>query len=178
MPPTASVSQCHSDLDRFLRSVQGRALAAARLAVPGDEALDCVQLAMLNFVRRYRDKPKDQWRPLFFRTLYNAFRDWHRRRAVRRAFTWVSDSDAELPATAPQPDRWLAADDAGARLIEELHRMPLRQQQAFVLRHWEGFDTEATARAMGVNPGTVKTHLSRALERLRAVMEVHHDPAS
>ncbi len=177
MPPALQANDREAALEVFLRSVQGRALTAARLAVPAEEALDCVQSAMLSFVRKYRAKPEDQWRPLFFRTLYNGFRDLHRRRAVRRAFTWISASDEDLPANAPQPDRWLASGDAGARLLEELQRMPLRQQQVFILRHWEGLDTASAARVMGINPGTVKTHLSRAVERLRGALEVHHDSA-
>ena len=175
MPPGTSASEQTSALDRFLASVQGRALIAARLSLPEEDALDCVQTAMLNFVRRYRDKPEPHWRPLFFRTLYNALNDWHRRRSVRRMFAWVAATDAEVHSPAPQPDRLLAAGAVGAKLIETLESLPLRQQQAFVLRHWEGLDTAATAQAMGVNEGTVKTHLSRALGRLRSALEEHHD---
>lgn len=162
-------------LDPFLREVQGRALTAARLSVPDDDALDCVQDAMLAFVCAYSGRPRDQWRPLFFRILYNKLRDWHRRRAVRQAVLWVTGREDDSPSPLPDPQRWLAAQDAGARLVAELERLPLRQQQAFVLRHWEGMDTETTAGAMGVNAGTVKTHLSRATERLRQVLEGHHE---
>lgn len=178
MPAAPSVSERQAELDRFLRSVQRRALVAARLSVPADDALDCVQSAMLRFVRKYRDKPQGQWRPLFFRVLYNGLRDWHRRRAVRDAFSWISGSQDELRADTPQPDRWLASGNAGERLVQELKRMPLRQQQAFIMRHWEGLDTAATAQALGVNEGTVKTHLSRAVQRLRKAMEAHYEPAA
>ena len=80
-----------------------------------------------------------------------------------------------MAAHSPQPDRWLDSEDAGNQLVKALSRLPLRQQQAFVMRYWEGFDTAATALALGVNQGTVKTHLSRAVQRLREVLEVHHD---
>lgn len=172
----APVSETEASLDGFLRSVQRRALTAARLSVPADEALDCVQATMLRFVRSYRDRPRDDWRPLFFRVLYNVLRDWHRRRAVRSIFTRTPAPEEHSDAGSPQPDRWLAGGEAGARLVEELGRLPLRQQQAFILRHWEGLDTEATARALGVSPGTVKTHLSRAVQRLRRALEAHYEP--
>lgn len=177
MVASRPVSETEAALDRFLRSVQRRALIAARLSVPADDALDCVQSAMFSFVRKYRRKPQEQWRPLFFRVLYNALKDWQRRRAVSKALSWTSAPDEEADPNSPQPDRWLASGEAGARLVEALKRLPLRQQQAFILRHWEGLDTEATARALGVSRGTVKTHLSRALERLREALEQHHDPA-
>lgn len=171
-----SAGETAAALDRFLRSVQRRALTAARLSVPADDALDCVQTAMLRFVRSYRKRPQDDWPPLFFKVLYNVLRDWHRRRAVRNAFAWVSAPEEQADASARQPDRLLAGGQAGTRLLEELGRLPLRQQQAFILRHWEGLDTEATARALGVRPGTVKTHLSRAVQRLRGALETFYEP--
>lgn len=174
----SAANETEATLDAFLRAVQRRALTAARLSVPHEDALDCVQSAMFSFVRKYHGKPQEQWRPLFFQVLYNTLRDWHRRRAVRNAFAGLSAPEEQPDANSPQPDRWLAGGEAGARLVEELRRMPLRQQQAFILRHWEGLDTEAAARAMGVSAGTVKTHLSRAVERLRAALETHYEPVA
>lgn len=178
MPAPLPVSEHQAELDQFLRSVQRRALVAARLAVPADDALDCVQSAMLKFIRAYRNQQPELWRPLFFRVLYNSLRDWQRRRVVREAFSWITGAEDELSADTPQPDRWLACSDAGECLIKELKQLPLRQQQVFIMRHWEGLDTAATATALHVSPGTVKTHLSRAIERLRKAMEEHYEPAA
>ena len=51
-----------------------------------------------------------------------------------------------------------------------LDALPLRQQQAFMLRTWQGFSVAETARMMKCSEGSVKTHLSRATDALmRAV---------
>lgn len=165
----------NEELDQFLRSVQRRALVAARLSVPADDALDCVQTAMFRFVRKYRNQDRESWRPLFFRILYNCIRDWHRRQAVTRIFSWSSQDSDSVANSSPQPDRWLSQKDAGRKLVKVLATLPLRQQQAFVMRYWEGLDTAETSKALGVSTGTVKTHLSRAVHRLREALGEHHD---
>lgn len=162
-------------LDAFLRNVQRRAVTAARLSVPDEDALDCVQDAMISFATRYAKRPQDQWRPLFFKILYNRLKDWHRRRAVRQALVWVTGEAVDAASPAPTPDRWAAAQDAGAVLIGALEQLPMRQQQAFLLRVWEGMNTREAATAMSVDEGTVKTHLSRATHRLREATETHYE---
>jgi RNA polymerase sigma-70 factor (ECF subfamily) len=169
------------ELERFLASVERRAFVTARIATGNaDDALDIVQDAMLALASRYAARPAPEWGALFQTILQSRIRDWYRRSRVRNRFrVWFSNDDedagdpmAELPDSAePGPERRIAQARAMSELEQAIARLPLRQQQAFVLRTWEGLDTRATARAMKCSEGSVKTHYSRACENLRAVLK-------
>ena len=58
------------------------------------------------------------------------------------------------------------------RLQAALEALPMRQQQVFLLRNWQGFSVAETAGILKLSEGSVKTHLSRATEALmRAIAE-------
>jgi RNA polymerase sigma-70 factor (ECF subfamily) len=168
--------------ERFLAGVEQRAFRMAVIATrQRDEALDIVQDAMLAWVSHYLGHPREGWKPLFYKVLQSRIRDWQRRATVRRrVMTWLgrggSDEEQYLDALAAVADP--AADPAGAvahhqtleKLLHALQRLPLRQQQAFMLRSWEGLDVAETALAMGCSQGSVKTHLSRAMISLRTAV--------
>lgn len=164
-------------LDGFLAGVEKRAFQIARVALRDPEdALDAVQDAMLQLARRYAARPSVEWRPLFYRILQNRIRDCQRRRAVRRRiFAWLPRhaGDPEWPtehtamSDAVEPSAQLKLDEAMNTLAAALRQLPARQQQAFMLRNFEGMDVADTARCMGCSEGSVKTHYSRAVHRLR-----------
>jgi RNA polymerase sigma-70 factor (ECF subfamily) len=168
-------------LDRFLAGVERRAFRIAQMAVRDrDDALDIVQGAMLRLARSYGQRPSEEWKPLFYRILYNGIRDFQRRRTVRsRLFgflpgSFADDDEAQadpferVADPGPDPLRRLMADEAMQRLETALAELPARQQQAFVLRCLEEMDVAATAASMGCSEGSVKTHYFRALQALRA----------
>jgi len=186
-PPTLDRREATLDtrqeLDRFLAGVERRAFVTARLATrDADEALDIVQEAMLSMIRHYAGRPESEWGPLFHSVLQSRIRDWHRRTRVRRRWrVWLTpDADtgedplANLPdGASPGPAAQAAGRDTLAALERALAALPARQQQAFLLRAWEGLDTAQTARAMACSPGSVKTHYSRALQALRDKLGDH-----
>jgi RNA polymerase sigma-70 factor (ECF subfamily) len=167
-------------LDQFLISVERRAFKIAQLGLRNyDDALDAVQNAMMKLVQSYASRPETEWRPLFHRILANCIRDMQRRRTVRgRVMSWLpmreteDDEDFDPIAQAPSQDagpaRRLELDEAIGVLETAISELPARQQQAFLLRNFEGLDVGETASAMGCSEGSVKTHYFRALENLRA----------
>jgi RNA polymerase sigma-70 factor (ECF subfamily) len=174
----------HAQIDAFLRSVEARAFRIAALSLRDrDEALDVVQDAMIRLVRRYAHRPEAEWPPLFHRILQNCIRDVQRRRSVRsRVLAFFGAVDADdfdpvLAAPAPpsaNPAAAVATADAMTALEEALAALPARQREAFVLRNLEGLDVAGTAAAMGCTEGSVKTHYSRAVHRLRVLLRDHY----
>jgi RNA polymerase sigma-70 factor (ECF subfamily) len=171
-----------AELDRFLAGVERRAFVIARMAVGHDQdALDVVQDAMMKLAQNYSKRDPAEWPPLFHRILQSKIRDWYRRTAIRTR--WRGWLPALRTGDAPedQPDPMMSAPDVRAvdpadavatrrvmaRLELAVANLPRRQQQAFLLRTWEGLDVADTARAMGCSEGSVKTHYSRALQSLR-----------
>jgi RNA polymerase sigma-70 factor, ECF subfamily len=168
------------ELDRFLAGVERRAFRIAQFAVRNaDDAHDVVQGAMLRLAQSYAARPAAEWRPLFYRILYNGIRDLQRRRGVRRRFFGLlpganrhDDAASEDPleqVADPGPEPWqqLAATESMQQLERALRQLPARQLEAFSLRCLEGLDVAATATAMGCTEGSVKTHYFRALQALR-----------
>ncbi len=181
-------------LDQFLREHERRALRMAELGTrQRDEAMDLVQDAMLGFVKSYAinaDKaaPRADWAKLFFTILDSRLTDWHRRQSVRNRFRVFFSRSSSQSANAEssvdedyarnvadletaQPDRMAMSAESVPAINNALHILPERQRQAFLLRIWQGFDVSQTAQVMRCSEGSVKTHLSRALERLRTLLE-------
>lgn len=169
-------------LDRFLAGIEARAFRIAQIATGNrEEALDLVQDAMLGLVSRYADRDETEWGPLFHTILQSRIRDWFRRSRFRnRIRVWLGGSDdaedgdpiaAFADEDTPGPAEQFVTHRAIERVDAALRRLPLRQQQAFLLRAWEGLDVAATARAMRCSPGSVKTHYSRAVHALRVELE-------
>jgi len=168
----------------FLAEIEGRAFRIAQIATGNrEDALDIVQDAMMKLVQKYSSHTKDEWKPLFYSILQTRILDWHRRQSVRNRFRswfhWNEDDDTEdfleqQPASeTTAPDVQLQDDQFMNNLNTALSKLPLRQQQVFLMRVWEGMDIAETAAAMQCSQSSVKTHYARALEKLRAQLEHH-----
>lgn len=170
-------------LDRFLASVEKRAFRIAQIATShSDDAFDIVQDAMFKLVEKYADRDEAQWQALFHRILQSRIRDWYRRNTVRNRFRcWLGgnagDEQDPMQGVADEAGRSPETELENAQSMDALDRalgnLPVRQQQAFILRVWEGLDVRETAKAMACSEGSVKTHFSRAVHSLRDALGEH-----
>ena len=123
------------------------------------QAEDVVQDAFVRLYGRFRDlRNPDAFGAYLRTTVVNLVRSQARRRKVERAYL-------EREAGRPLP----AAPEIGAReeMWEALQKLPERQRTAIVLRYYEDMTEAATAEVMRCPIGTVKSLVSRGIERLR-----------
>ena len=56
-------------------------------------------------------------------------------------------------------------------VVKALRRLPRRQFEAIILRHWMNLKESEIADAMGISVGAVKSHTSRGMTRLSEMLE-------
>ncbi|MFH7347528.1 RNA polymerase sigma factor [Acinetobacter variabilis] len=180
-------STAESRLKNFMQDVTGRALVMMESATQGQHgiAMDLVQEAFISLHKSYAEKSTEEWYPLFYTILNNKLQDWHRKEARRNQpfsfFKKVSLDDDEVEfdnlvdESTPSPLEFLDQAVTAEEIQEAIAKLPMRQQQAFMLRAWEGFDTQTTAQIMNCTEGSVKTHYHRAIQGLRASL-AHLNP--
>ncbi|HEY8085661.1 MAG TPA: RNA polymerase sigma factor [Methylophilaceae bacterium] len=175
------------ELSDFLAQAERRAFKQAAYAVRDDHAaLDIVQDAMMRLAEKYGMRPVTEFPMLFQRILQNAILDHFRRNKVRNLWTTLFSSFSSGEGDEDHdPLETLAgeanpADDPVATLDREqtlklieaaLRKLPSRQREAFVLRYWQELDVAETANIMGCSQGSVKTHCSRAVHTLSALLQ-------
>jgi RNA polymerase sigma-70 factor, ECF subfamily len=105
----------------------------------------------------------------------NLCRDRLRRRRLVPFVPLETEGDDEkggllavLAEPSPDPERVAMAREAVDRVRREVGALPMRQREVFTLRFYVGLHLEGIAQALGVDVGTVKTHLHRAIRRVRA----------
>ena len=131
-------------------------LYRAALAILGDpyEAEDTVQDA---FVRYLEKAPSNLEQPSawLMRVLVNGCKS-----RLRLAWRRVGPLPETLPAPTPEE-----RDE-----LEELFSLPPEDRAVIHLHYYEGYSTDEIAHMLGCRPGTVRSRLSRAREKLRKLL--------
>ncbi len=141
------------------------------------DAMDVIQNAMLAFVNHYKHKPQDQWKPLFYRILQNKIKDHFRKQSswLRLFFNKNNDEAADDCLTKqaseqPSPLEQLQHHHQGKQMIELIQQLPSQQRQVVIYRLWQQFTVSETAAILNIGEGSVKTHLHRATQKLKAAL--------
>jgi len=136
--------------DPCLRAV---AASTGNVLLAEDQLAEAFARAWLSWRKVSRHPAPRAW---VVRTALNTGASWWRRRGRELP---LADHDVASPAS---PGTGL-----DAAVLTALRRLPPRQREVIVLRVLLDLDIETTARQLGIAPGTVRAHLSRAVTALR-----------
>ncbi len=140
-----------------------------------DLALDVVQETFVKaFQNAARWDGRSEVAPWLTRIAVNQAIDEYRKGRRRRANEEPmaeGDHSETLAAFEAGPDRRLLGREIGERIDAALAGLPARQRAVFVLRHCEEMTLEEIADSLGMNLGTVKSALHRAVRALRTRLE-------
>ncbi len=175
---TADQAKAEDRESRFRKLVENereRIVAMAYHLVGGDReaAKDVAQEA---FLKAYQALPgfreEASLRTWLIRIVINQATKYRRSQALRSRlgmiWPWANPAyDLEPAAPGPLPDRQVQDAATRARIAAALEKLSSGQRSAFALIHLEGMTVEETAGVLKKSPGTIKSHLHRALVRLR-----------
>ena len=163
--------------EELVRRYEQQAFRAAYLVCrDADEATDAAQEGFVRAWRAlHRFRPGAEPRPWLMRIVVNAARNRRRGSGRRAGLALHIAQDRPSDGAAPSPEAAVLADERRAELLAAM--AALREEDRLVLgmRWFAELGEAEMAEALGVPRGTIKSRLSRALERLRQVVKERAD---
>lgn len=115
------------------------------------------------------------------RTDLPALYDEHYRSLVKLAAMYLDDvetaEEVVQDAFVKRPGLVAAAEDSGVAsmdrigMLARIRRLPKKQSDVLILRYYVQLSEREIATTLGIAPGSVKSHASRALKKLRDEMK-------
>jgi RNA polymerase sigma-70 factor (ECF subfamily) len=134
---------------------------------------DCLMKAYRNWSSFRGDSSVMTW---LMRIAINLQKDhWRNRRMqfwkqTQTQSVSVEEASEWLPSGGSSPEAQLLAREQVGLVWRVVEGLSERQKTIFLLRHVEEMDLLEIAKVTGLNEGTVKAHLSRAMAKVRAEM--------
>lgn len=161
--------------EQLVREERERMVAMAYHLVGADReaAKDVAQEA---FLKAYQALPgfreEASLRTWLIRIVINQAHKHRRSQALRSRLGMIwpgldRKPEPEPAAAGPLPDRKAEDKSDRARIAASLEKLSSGQRSAFALVHLEEMTVEEAAQVLKKSPGTIKSHLHRALAQLR-----------
>ena len=155
--------------EELVRRYQDVAVRTAYVISPDGDAEDAAQEA---FVKAYealgRFRPDAPFRPWLLSIVANEARNRRRSSGRRAGLALRAAEDRPLGDAAPSPESAVLANEARGRLLAAVNALRDEDREVIGARYFLELSEAETADALGIPRGTVKSRLSRALDRLRA----------
>jgi RNA polymerase sigma-70 factor (ECF subfamily) len=159
--------------ETIVRTHQGIAFRTAY--VLAGNAADAEEAAQDGFVKAYRALGRFRrgapLRPWLLRIVANEARNRRRSAARRERLSLRAAAEARPGDAVPSPEAALLSRESQEQLVAAVERLSEDHREAIACRYFLELSEDETAAALGVRRGTIKSRLSRALERLREELE-------
>lgn len=160
--PTSMTGDRYQAIEGAIEKEMPRLLALAySLVRDREQALDVVQDTMEQALRSHGSL-RDLQRASAWLSTICVRQGLRRIRAQRRSLLvpWMAHGGPSSPAVSSDPD-----------LENALRGLPPRQRAVVALHYLYGYTLDETATVLGCRPGTARSHLNRALLRLRKELQ-------
>jgi len=147
---------------------------ARRLLGDPDEADDLLQDALVNAYRALSSfRGESSMKTWVWRIVTReGLKKLRRRKLKNKVAGWFRGSEAPPPGLglgrARLPESLADTQQQMLVLQKAMEKLPDRQRATLVMRYFEGMPVAEIAEVLEIGPGTVKTHLVRALKQVRA----------
>lgn len=174
------------DFDELVSRNQKRIFRLLMALLRDEDAADT--LTQECFLKAYKKRSSfrgessvDTW---LFRIAVNLARDHQRNKRQgfwKKLFTDARDEEDEQPVLERVADRRstaemnLLAQEEVEKVWQTVRRLSPNQREVFILRFAEEMGLDEISQTLGMEVGTVKSHLSRALTAVRKRLEEHRN---
>jgi RNA polymerase sigma-70 factor (ECF subfamily) len=163
------------DVDAYERLVERYADMALRTAwlIAGSQS-DAEDAAQEAFFKAYRAmarfRPGSEFRPWLLKIVGNEARNLRRGAGRQERLRLRAGEDLRARDAAPSPQPQVEAAEEREQLLRAVNRLRDDDRLVIACRYFLELSTEETARVIGSPVGTVKSRLSRALDRLKSAL--------
>lgn len=175
-------------MERFQRRIYRVAFAVVRDEVEADTITQDTFIQAYTHLNRFEGRAElETW---LTRIAINRARDVLRRRRFVSLFTLRNDEDGESEVMLepvderPDPERQMSSSQLRAAIQRAERGLSAQQKAIFRLRHYENLSLEDIATHLGLQSGTVRAHLFRAIHKVRKELaewrttrRMDHEPA-
>ena len=171
------------DFDALVRNEQQRVYRLLLVMLHDEEAADTLtqDCFVKVFENRQRFRGDCSVRTWVLRIAMNLARDNLRNRRAqfwRRLFQWTTAPEeiGDIADPGASPERALAAREQLVSVWSDVETLSGQQRAVFTLRFVDDMSIDQIAEATCLRPGTVKSHLSRAISAIRRRTKERQQP--
>ncbi|HPD18528.1 MAG: RNA polymerase sigma factor [Candidatus Goldbacteria bacterium] len=167
-------------MDELIKKYQKRVYNIVfGLCMNYDTAWDVSQEAFIKVIRNIKNfRGESSFWTYLYRIVINSFYDWTRKEKTKKKSTsnFSDMTDDENKRSYEIKDLVNVEEDFDRKMLGEkvnrgLDDLTDAQRQVYVLKNLEGMKIREIADVMKISEGTVKSHLSRAMEKLCNVLK-------